>query len=68
MSPVARLSAALAPIHWGPVDLARKLNINERTVRRWLAGQNEPPPNILAWLEAVAAFHLANPPPERSDE
>ena len=64
MTPAARLSAALVAIGWGPTELGRQAGINERTVRRWLAGQNEPPGAILAWLETLAEFHAANPAPQ----
>lgn len=58
-----RLSTALYSLHWGPIDLARILDVNERTIRRWLSGQNEPPDAIVAWLEQIVAWLEANPPP-----
>lgn len=59
----ARLSAALHTLHWGPTALAEELDVNERTVRRWLSGQNEAPAAVVRWLERLAAFHEAHPPP-----
>jgi hypothetical protein len=58
-----RLSMALRTLHWGPQVLTDLLAINERTIRRWLSGQNDPPPALLEWLELLAAFVKANPPP-----
>ena len=38
----------------------REVNVNERTVRRWVAGTNDPPEALVAWLETLAAFHAAH--------
>lgn len=65
MTPTARLSAAMDTIGWGPQTLAERWNVNERTVRRWLAGQNDPPEPLLSWLERAAAWVRDNPPPGR---
>jgi len=62
-----RLSNALAVLRWGPTDLADEINVNERTVRRWLVGQNETPEWVLEWLETLAAFHEAHPAPMRTE-
>lgn len=63
MTPSTRLRNALTTMRWGYVALANELRVNERTVRRWVAGRNEPPPDILAWLEEMAAFVESHPPP-----
>jgi transcriptional regulator with XRE-family HTH domain len=63
LSSAARFSLALRGLRWGPRELAEMLAINERTIRRWLSGQNDPPPALLEWLELLAAFVNANPPP-----
>lgn len=65
MPPTERLCVALTTLHWGPTDLADEVDVNERTARRWIAGQNETPELILAWLETLAAFHADNPAPGR---
>ena len=44
-------------------SLAAILGQDERKVRRWAAGAYEPPEDLLAWLERLAAFHEANPAP-----
>jgi hypothetical protein len=58
-----RLSAALDRLHWSGRSLAATLGEDERKVRRWLAGTYEAPPDVLAWVERLAAFHAAHPPP-----
>lgn len=35
-------------------DLAEALGVSERTMRRWLAGDTEPPASLVADLEAIA--------------
>lgn len=59
------LSQALTTLHWGPQVAARVLGVNERTIRRWLAGQNDPPAEVLAWILDLARYHEAHPPPRR---
>ena len=44
--------------------LAELLNVSERQVRRWYAG-DRPPDRVALWLEASAAWLEANPPPNR---
>lgn len=61
----ARLRAALDTLGWSGRPLAGRLRINECTLRRWVAGQVAPPPDILEWLERCASFVRANPPPVR---
>lgn len=58
-----RLSTALYALHWGPINLARILEVNERTIRRWLSGQNEPSERIVAWVELLVEFFEDHPPP-----
>jgi ribosome-binding protein aMBF1 (putative translation factor) len=63
MTPSARLRAALAELHWSGRGLAAILRRDERMVRRWAAGTYQPPEDVLTWLEALASFHAAHPPP-----
>jgi transcriptional regulator with XRE-family HTH domain len=63
----ARLSAILTTLGWSSAELGRRLNIGERSVRRWLSGQQEIPDRVGDWLEAVVqAMQTAPPPPERT--
>lgn len=47
----------------GPGELAPALGVAQRTVRRWLAGEDGMPPALEAVLEALLAFRAeANRP------
>lgn len=59
----ARIHAALRDIHWSQRAAAWFLRVDERTMRRWAAGEYPMPESSLAWLERVAAFLRDNPPP-----
>jgi hypothetical protein len=48
-----QIGRALFGSHWQS-DLARTLDVNPRTVRRWGAGQEEPPPRVWRELEDIA--------------
>lgn len=61
-----RLRAALHRLHWSGRALAAILDEDERKVRRWLADTYEPREDVLPWIERLAAFHEANPPPTRA--
>lgn len=39
-------------------ELAEALGVNERTMRRWVAGDTEPPEAIRAELEALARSRI----------
>ena len=66
MTAADRLRSALDRLHWGGQSLATILGVNERTVRRWCAGQNDAPQAVLDWLDRLAAFVDANPAPTKS--
>lgn len=66
MTPRERLDLALCTICWGAVELSEAADINYRTVRRWLSGQNDAPDWLLVWLETLAAFHDAHPVPRQN--
>lgn len=53
----------LARIGWSQTELADRLGVNSRTVRRWVSGQNETPPDVVAWLQTVAMAVEAIPQP-----
>ena len=48
-----QIGRALFGSHW-QADLARALDVNVRTVRRWGAGQEAPPPGVWRDLEEIA--------------
>ena len=58
-----RLSEVLSELGWQTGELAKRLWISERTVRRWLSGQAEVPDRIAYWLEAVVRVMQSAPPP-----
>ncbi len=61
---VTRLRHALDILHWSSVALAGELGVNERTVRRWMNGQNAAPVGLVGWLEDLAGYHAAHRWPE----
>jgi hypothetical protein len=65
MSPKPRFNLAVHSLGWGALALSRQAKVSERTANYWFAGKFDPPERILVWLERLAAFHDANPAPER---
>ena len=63
MSDGQRVSAALYAITWRALDLAAVVGVRYDTARHWLNGRLAVPPAMLAWLEDLAAYHTAHPPP-----
>ena len=45
---------SLHRIGWSAQTAADRLDIDPRTVRRWISGQMEPPAGILAYLARLA--------------
>lgn len=62
-----RLKACLDAIRWTQRELSFALDVNERTVRRWAAGQNPVPERVAQWLETLARCHEVNPAPRVID-
>ena len=58
----------LDALNWSGRGLARMLDVNFVTVQRWNTGALTVPQHIADWLCTLAAVHIANPPPMRSDE
>ena len=52
-------------IGWSIQHTADRLNVNERTVRRWDAREFECPPAIVDWLYKIYKFIHKTPPPAR---
>ena len=57
-----RFRDCLAALDWSQRGLAALLDVDERQVRRWATGSRIPEP-VAAWLETLAQFHEAHPPP-----
>ncbi len=60
-----RFRACLHALSWSGRGLAGILAMDEREVRRWASGARVIPSSVAGWLERLAQFHEANPPPER---
>ncbi|TGE01665.1 hypothetical protein EU555_03025 [Methylobacterium nonmethylotrophicum] len=58
-----RLREVLALLRWSQRGLADALECDDRLVRRWASGDGSVPPEVAAWLEALADAHERNPPP-----
>lgn len=53
---------------WSAGELARRVDVRDSTVNRWLAGTREAPPAIVAWLEGLArAVERLPEAPERPE-
>ncbi len=59
-----RLRECLQALHWSQRGLAEVLAYSEGTVRGWARGVRPVPPEVAAWLEALAAAHQAHPAPQ----
>ena len=58
----ARMADALAAIDWSRRQLAKHVGCSPAIVDRW-AVNGKVPADVEVWLEVLAAFHKANPPP-----
>ena len=58
-----RFRQCLATLLFSNRDLATLLGVDTRQVRRWASGDHAVPERIAAWLDTLARFHEANPPP-----
>jgi hypothetical protein len=53
----------MTTLHWSRRTVAALFRRDEKQVRRWLSGASSPRPDDLAWLEDLAAYVAAHPPP-----
>jgi len=58
-----RLLICLTIIGWSDRNLARRIGRQQTTVVRWAKGLSPVPGDVAAWLETLAAFHVAHPGP-----
>lgn len=58
-----RLLVCLSTLGWSVRDLARRLGRHQTTVARWANAISPVPGDVAAWLETLAAFHIAHPAP-----
>jgi transcriptional regulator with XRE-family HTH domain len=57
------LSKLLDDVGWSVNELARRIDVRQQTIRRWLAGSAPFPDRIAAWLQEVARIIGQIPPP-----
>ena len=58
-----RFRECLTALCWTQHGFAAVIDVNEREVRRWASGQNPIPLRIAIWLDKLARYHEAYPPP-----
>lgn len=58
-----RLLVCLAILGWSERELARRADRHQTTITRWARGLAPVPGAEAAWLETLAAFHVAHPAP-----
>jgi ribosome-binding protein aMBF1 (putative translation factor) len=63
----AEFHACRTAIGWSGVELAKRIAVDEGTVRQWGRGSRPIPEPIAAWLRKLSRFHLSNPPPAAPD-
>jgi DNA-binding transcriptional regulator YiaG len=59
--PPADFAAAIAALGWSQVEAARQLEVDARTVRRWVAGDREIPGPVRVALRLMALLHQREP-------
>jgi hypothetical protein len=58
-----RRRECLALLRWSQRCFAAAIGWDEGTVRRWMRGEGQAPPEIDAWLERRAISFAEDPPP-----
>lgn len=56
-----RLLVCLIILSWSERELARRADRHQTTITRWVKGLSPVPGEEAAWLETLAAFHVAHP-------
>jgi hypothetical protein len=60
----ARLRDALNALCWSGSALGHATGNRASTGRRWANGTRDAPDAVLIWIEDLARYHDAHPPPE----
>jgi transcriptional regulator with XRE-family HTH domain len=64
-APHLHLVAALAGVGWSQAELADRVGVSSRTIRRWVRGDAPVPPAVLRWLSSIdIAIHAVGPAPK----
>ena len=58
----AEMVECLGQIGWTATELARRLGVSDRSVRRYLSGERQIPDNLADWLRQVATALQSVPP------
>jgi hypothetical protein len=58
-----QFALALERLGWSNRCLASTIGGDERMIRRWIAGDQAMPHDLLNWLQELAAYVGAHPPP-----
>lgn len=56
-----RLRWCLEVLGWSSQELARRLAVNEKSARYWVAGRRPVPDSLAAWIEHLVAVMLQQP-------
>jgi transcriptional regulator with XRE-family HTH domain len=56
-----KLTEQIAEAGWTVSEFARRIGRPRSTVMRWIEGTAQPPQDVVDWLDATAAYHLAHP-------
>jgi hypothetical protein len=51
-----RMAEIMRQIGWSSQELGRRLGVREISIRRYLQGSREVPPNLATWLEGLATL------------
>jgi transcriptional regulator with XRE-family HTH domain len=57
------IRVAREAIGWSQQALADQLGTTATQVQKWERGKVRMRPGLLGWLQRLAGFHVANPPP-----
>ncbi len=64
MTPHDEIRTARESIGWSQQALADQLGTTATQVSKWERGRSRMRPVLWAWLQRLARFHEANPPPD----
>lgn len=59
-------NACMQAIGWSQHELARRLGVSPGKTKRWGNGQYPVPRDVARWLQRVARWIHANPPPPQA--
>jgi hypothetical protein len=63
MTPAEQFRDLLEDLGISDTKLVQLFDADPRLVRRWRSGARPVPPDVIGWLESLARWMGANPPP-----